>query len=611
MTERGTLLITAGAMRAATVYLILTLLTPMRADRLASAGPDNCLVTCVFSVVQRHFVSDQQVLVLTTSEDDEHFDLVLRKLNEMSLWSLRVSRPGSKPRATPQEYYDKIASYVIFTRGSDEVEGLTDELMGSAGWNSQARFLVVVTLQETTPERQALSVVREMWDNARTLNVVVLVRLDSVFRLYTWFPYQSHLHCDDVSDVVLISHCSPESNAMLAGHRDLFPNKVPKNFHGCPITASLPHDYAPERYHISNFLVHFNFTVDLRVKDERDGSVYDRVKSSVDDLTFGSSEIAFGGIPLLKGIANFADHSFPYYEILYTWYVPCARPLSRLEAIRKVFTVTVWVSLSATMFLVTVVLWRLGRRPPVSPDFSSIEISLYNVWAVALSVSVTNMPRTSRLRVVILTWICYCFAFSTVFQTFFTSYLVDPGLEKQITSLDELLESKMEFGFRPELDVYFADSSNWIHRYLRGHRKQCVDTEECMQRVRDSASFATITESWTAGRYLNPAGGGPAVCRMNDFDTFPIRIVSYFRKGSILKDEFNKIIVSMVESGQIVKADDERLRRSVLRYVGRGDGSDEYFVFTTAHLLPAFYALLLGQALSLVVFLGEIAYDKV
>jgi hypothetical protein len=182
---------------------------------------------------------------------------------------------------------------------------------------------------------------------------------------------------------------------------------------------------------------------------------------------------------------------------------------------------------------------------------SETDIALYNVWAIVMGASLTHMPLNSRLRVVIFPWICYCFAISTVFQTFFTSYLVDPGLEKQITTLNELLDSKMDFGFRPEMDLYFSGSSNWIHQYLLDHKKECIDSSECVNRIIDTPSFATTTESWSVEKYVKSS----AVCRMNDLDSFPVRIVSYYRKGCILMDEFNKIIVSMVESGQIIRAE--------------------------------------------------------
>jgi hypothetical protein len=98
---------------------------------------------------------------------------------------------------------------------------------------------------------------------------------------------------------------------------------------------------------------------------------------------------------------------------------------------------------------------------------------------------------------------------------------------------------------------------------------------------------------------------------MDSMDAFLIRIVSYFRKGSILKNEFNKVVFAMVETGQVIKADNDRTGRHRLSLVREGDTSNEYFVFTTTHLQVAFYTLILGHVLSFVVFLGEIACGKV
>jgi hypothetical protein len=457
-----------------------------------------------------------------------------------------------------------------------------------------------------------LSVVQELWDNARVLNVVVLVQLDTVFHMYTWFPYQSRQQCEDVTDVVLINQWSLEGNTMVNDTKNLFENKAPKNLHGCPIRASSPDRNMPEIRYINMFSSRFNFTLDVQEKSERDGPIYERIKSSIMDLVVGSSEMAIGGMPLLIDIANVANPSVPYYEVLYEWYVPCARPLSRLQAISKIFPISLWVSLSATVLLVAVVLWALEKRATDSRAFRSLDIALYNVWAVVLGVAVTRMPRTYRLRVIIFAWICYSFSIATVFQTFFTSYLVDPGLEKQITSLDELLESEMEFGIRPEMTVYFEGSNNQINKYILAHRTECSHTTECIKRIINTASFATLAESWAVASYLTYTKGGSSVCRMNDLDTFPIKIVFYFRKGSILMEQFNNVLVSMVETGQIKSVNVEL----GLTGLSGGDATDEdgrtdhYFVFTTAHLSVAFYTLFLGHILSVLLFLGEILHNK-
>jgi hypothetical protein len=56
--------------------------------------------------------------------------------------------------------------------------------------------------------------------------VVVLVQLDRMFQLYTWFPYQSYQYYDSISNIVLMNQWGLENNAIITADRDLFPNEV-------------------------------------------------------------------------------------------------------------------------------------------------------------------------------------------------------------------------------------------------------------------------------------------------------------------------------------------------------------------------------------------------
>lgn len=106
------------------------------------------------------------------------------------------------------------------------------------------------------------------------------------------------------------------------------------------------------------------------------------------------------------------------------------------------------------------------------------------------------------MGVVIFLWIWYCFDISILIHLFITSYHVDPGLQKQITSLDKLLDLKTEFGFRPEIKVYSEGMNNLIHKYLLDHKKECNQTKEYVQHITDTASFTTNAESWFVDKYL-------------------------------------------------------------------------------------------------------------
>jgi hypothetical protein len=84
-----------------------------------------------------------------------------------------------------------------------------------------------------------LSVVQELWDNARALNVVVLVQLDTVFHMYTWFPYQSRQQYEDATDVVLINQWGLQGEGKLVNDELLYPNKIPSDLQGCPFKRAV------------------------------------------------------------------------------------------------------------------------------------------------------------------------------------------------------------------------------------------------------------------------------------------------------------------------------------------------------------------------------------
>jgi hypothetical protein len=51
------------------------------------------------------------------------------------------------------------------------------------------------------------------------------------------------------------------------------------------------------------------------------------------------------------------------------------------------------------------------------------------------------------MRLVYLLFVWYSYVVNSVFQTFFTSVLVGPGMKKQISLIDELLSSGLEYGY--------------------------------------------------------------------------------------------------------------------------------------------------------------------
>lgn len=565
------------------------------------------LVSCVVTIVRHHFSLDRTILLSSTGDDDDLANTLLQTMHGLELSPLNVLQESRVTVLPPHTNTEKIRSYIMLTRSAEDLIHRVEELSDGQSWYSQGRLLVVVTVEVATPEQLALSIVQVLWDTAKVLNLVVLVQKGTVLNLYTWFPYLSHEHCDDVKGVVIINQWIMEEEGGFVREVMLFPHKIPSNFQGCSLKISTGFRNQAEDVFMSEQLRSLNITLNYVSEIPRNMSVYEKIETSLMDVITGKSDVSFGGLPLLQEAATYADPSFPYFVVRYSWFVPCRRPLSRLQSISHIFSVSVWVAMVIVLFLVTVAAWWVAKRVNDARSYTSLSRSLYNTWAVMVGVSVTEMPRSFRLKSALLGFIWYCFAISTIFQTFFTSFLVDPGYQNQLTTLGEILQSGIEFGYRSDFDKLYSESSDSRHMELLARREECSSEQTCIDRIRETGNFATLCQTWMVQDYTNFINDHSFICPLNDDDTFFVFLCIYMPKGSFLLEFVNRLVSFSTESGIIEKKDRER------KYKNKDIPEPEnifgdYFVFTLSHLRIAFYILFVGYGLSLLLLLGELLH---
>jgi hypothetical protein len=72
---------------------------------------------------------------------------------------------------------------------------------------------------------------------------------------------------------------------------------------------------------------------------------------------------------------------------------------------------------------------------------------------------------------------------STIFQSFFISFLVSPGYDSRISSLNNLNHSGLKYGSNSHVD----EALRWVeyveHDRFNLDRFECADPEKCMERV--------------------------------------------------------------------------------------------------------------------------------
>jgi hypothetical protein len=324
------------------------------------------------------------------------------------------------------------------------------------------------------------------------------------------------------------------------------------------------------------------------------------------DFSAGNSEIATP-IILHKHFAKFGymSHEVEWMENI--WYVPCAKPIDRIQKISTIFSTTLWIALIVVLIATGITTWQLARLSRQDDAYKNISTALYNTWAVMMGVGVTKMPRNYYLRTLIFAWISYSFAISTVFQTFFTSFLVDPGLQKQITSLKELSNSQMEYGVPPGTHFLYAINDELTNITDKGHH--CHDVKKCVERIIETGNFAVFEEKLFVNMYLAKARNRNKVCVMNYYDVDKKTLGALFSRGTQILDQFNKFVTRMLQSGEIAKH-----QRDVWKFTAyihdEEDMAEQYFVFTISHLLVAFYALAIGHSLGFVILLLELFHHS-
>jgi hypothetical protein len=634
------------------------------------------VVTCVSTIMHRYFPPEHTVLLSMPSaklwvprrtieisfeaDNEVLVELSARSIYEISLWSLQMSRPGVETLENELEGSDEHHNYIIYTWPDEEdgsvltnVISQVEEMKTRAWLNPRERYLVVITDTGTSsPSEAALSILMELWSNYVILDVLIMVpditchNTDTCefpttstginrFLLYTWFPYHQ-----SGEEVILINTWDTKNGGNLLRDSDLFPSKIPYKINSPPLRVAtldlepfvvLDGTYTdendkkmyifkgPETELLHFIMKHLNISFYYLPPPPNDTKFFDQIVTSVKRVAFGEADVGIGSLPLLLEAASYVDFTVPYFYTGDRWYVPCPRPSPRLKRIAGIFHETTWLIMAVVLLLVVTVTWvsatRVARRE--SHSYRSLSGCLLNMCSVFLLVPAPVLPRTSVTRLCFLSFVWYSLAMSIVIQTSLTSILVNPGLNDQLRSFEEILYSGIEYSYVKDLHYYYFPEGSGLYgeEEMNQHGQNCSDYKECLSRVINEGDYASLRSEIYADYFVAktmPKRIKPLCYLDSIFKTYMVNM--YIQKNTPLLNSFNRIIRSALEGGFISKmlVDTKDTWRHQTSSDAEGYDAEDtevmYFVFTTEHLTPAFYILFFGYASSFVIFIGELLY---
>jgi len=535
--------------------------------------------------------------------------------------------------------------------------------------NNKSLFLIVICSRASQPPHDfALRIFEDLWHSFKIIDVTLVISYFNTaktytsvlpgvqnswtesFDLYTWYPFLASGRCGNVSRVDVIDKWLVENSQGFLKSTNLFPNKISGNSIGCTVkvaTRVLPpiivelaegskEKYGgPELNILRCILEKLNLSIEYKVLVSTNKSQFDMEADLTDEIVSGDTNIAVGGLKVSDRFISRADCTLPYSEFAVQWYVPCAKCEKPWTALLRVCTLDVWIYMLCSPFPIVMFMHHIAIRVNKyqlreSQRYMTLQSCFSIFISIALGVSVRELPRTSVLRSFVFFHICYSFMVTTVVQNYFTTFLLNPGFEKQISNIKDILQSGIQFGYSSDTEGYLKYIANeYEYSIMQDRRIVCDNHCQCLELMLKHVNFACVSSTYCAEIAMQFRGSSYAirnVCVLPN-EIYRIRSTMYMKRGHPLLSHFNKMLRRMAEFGLISKwKNDFTSRKGVISvssslsygkdiFVTKNIVADNiyeagYFALSVSHLTVAFPTLLIGFSLSLTALFAEFVYHR-
>ncbi|PSN56143.1 Ionotropic receptor 230 [Blattella germanica] len=598
------------------------------------------IANCIKAIGQQYFIHDMPLIITSQLRTDWQTihnleDLLLEEFHDNLIWPMFISQPEQSniEKEWNTDKNEKIYNYILnldyqyheYNTTIDDLRQQVQQLKSYRAWSS--RGIYVVTMDDIVSQEEVQNLVKMVLNEAwlsYIYNIVVLIPIayfnsTKEIEIYTWFPYQKPSgSCGVLQEPVLLDKCmSTEGNVKFLKNEPLFPNKVPNDLQGCPVT-SMTYMFEPYVYtkdHIWNETIiggselsmmrsiekHMNFTLQMRIVP--DVTLYPAIRHAL--VANHSIDVMFVALLLRGTDFELFDGSSVYHSERFTWAVPRADIYPKWKGITRVFTPANWALQFLTIAFVSFFITILFRiRHAKSGEFWNLSKSMLSMWAVYLGDGSPNEPKEMVVRLFFLSWVFQAFAINTVFQAFFTSYQIDPGRQHQIADFDEFQASEPTYLFHESLEFFFLPE---VLKTMKPH-PFCIP-DICLEYVvhhKRSGMF------W--GREFFKYSVDGTVKRVNgtevyvfNYDVGESSFVFYTQKGFPLFPRMNQIVERIFQAGLYDFWIDSLItEKRIAAGLVKLEVMDEFVELSLEHLQGACIFNLIGIAISSVVFLCEL-----
>jgi hypothetical protein len=600
---------------------------------------------CILAIIEKYFPPGKVIvfwrtvisLVETTRqeyyvyvpvyEEEKAEDRLLREIHEAGKWPVEISPSESNSDFWKPKKFgvnSQHGAYLLFTSCRDKVTKLgisvfawqMEKLSLLPSWNPRARFLVILTCDRAENNILKLSTAKAVFlelQRVMVYNALVLVETSPQrLQCFTWFPYNKTAgNCEEIRDVILLdTWVSYEGRGMFLDQRILYPVKFPTNLGRCPLRVNTiiypPYTFLlrdePHSMRVSGLEP---LIVEYIAKQMSANVEFRQNPYSVDPyaLLGNDSDISIGNMHYDTDYSVTLEFSDSHFTDTHTWYVPRALPSSQWIAVARVFVLRAWLLHFLAVILSALLMRYLSRSFPLTVSQDGAYRSTANCLSIAcsvmLGVSVPKLPLSNPLRVIFFFLVVFCMVVNSIFQSYITSLLVEPGFQHQMDNFEELTESS--------LNVFISERVQWYFYYTDIEKKRIVshnDTNSGMQMFYEDRNSAIFLSSAIMSYLFSSIQNKYHALSENSLQLHSVMLV---KKGWPFLNQTNRVIRRLVEGGIPNKIMNSIISSKPYGHEGVSVRNPvaEYISLSIEQLQVAFLLLGVGFSLSLLAFVVE------
>jgi hypothetical protein len=624
------------------------------------------LVRCLTHISHRYFAPGRALVISAPSNYRDVQQELIAEIHRSAIWPTVVTVDGNISNPHQTDFIGRDGRYIILIPDRN-IKSLAVEFTGLAArrgkfsrpWNSEALFVVAAANELSIFQQKSMF---HFLSQIRIYNCIIVRQehyvlnkeysrpinvndVDTGMKLavYTWFPYQSSDRCTEVNDITLLESWFISAQGHFTKNTDLFPRKIGNRLNGCPMKTFVRdnRDYFTTKYFYNTYsngsvvrnvrgleikllqvvLHQMNMTFFHVPKTDNFEKDQENLSRNLNMALYEKEIfIALGNIaaPLLWN--PYIETTSVYFFTSIHWYVPCSIKYPRCSSVFRILSVELWLILLISIVIVVIIITLVGRYSCTSEwqGYKTLTSSLTNIFAVMLGVAVSTMPRTPSLRSLFLAWVCFSVAFSTVFQAFLTTFLIDSGYKRPIRNRDELFASDIKFAYLPGHNYIFKyGDEKEISKILRKN-VNCPSAEVCLEWAMYHKNMSILMADGFADiLYRNGSFFGensePLVCKLEDGVYYHTGITMLLLQKDPLLRRISEIIDRVVEAGiynywiSLIFHGNKILSRKIAMV----HPLDGYYSFNLYHMQTAFYLLFMGWCLSVLCFVVEFLYNRI